>query len=99
MFVELLELQMRLLKKKINKSLFGMCYTSKLGFHPSFLSRLLRNAIFFFLVTMLFFLPFFFFVHVAGKTTGNSLFSAIGYLEHGAVPGGNGHWQIPDSSS
>lgn len=42
---------------------------------------------------------FFVFVRVAGKTTGNSLFSAIGYLEYGAVPGGNGHWQIPDSSS
>lgn len=36
---------------------------------------------------------------VAGKTTGNSLLCAVGYLEHGAVTGGNGYRQIPDSSS
>lgn len=86
---------MRDLKKKINKSLIRTCHTNRLGFHPPFYPGYCRMQFFFLLVTILSPLLFF----LAGKTTGNSLFGAVGYMEYGVVTGRNGYWQIPDSSS
>ena len=99
--VELLELWMRSLKKKITKSLTGMCHPNKMGFHPFILHFIQATAecFFFFLSCYNTVSPSLFFFFVARKITGNSLFSAVRYMEYGIVTGGNGYWQIPDSSS
>jgi len=63
--VELLELWMRSLKKKITKSLTGMCHPNKMGFHPFILHFIQATAeCFFFFPFLLQYclpLPFFFF--------------------------------------
>lgn len=68
------------------------------GFILSFLQVVAECKLFcnFLLQTCLSPLPLCF---AAWEAAGHSLLSAVRYLEHGAVPGGDGHWQVPHSPS
>lgn len=78
--------------------LIGMCHTVYGDFIACFIQAIIECNFKCLCYSTLLCLHFLFLL-VARKAAGNSLLSAVGYMEHGAVSGGNGHWQIPHSSS